>query len=66
MLYPSPSKGIDSGLFDNVAKSVCCSIGIALTNKSNTTFKEIYDKADKALYESKSKGKNQYQFYKEE
>ena len=53
-------------VFDNVAKSVCCSIGIALTNKSNTTFKEIYEKADKALYESKSKGKNQYQFYKEE
>lgn len=37
---------------------VTCSIGIAIYPKDGTTFKEIYARADKALYQAKIIGKN--------
>jgi len=51
-------------LFDNIPKSVGCSIGIAYTT-SSYSFKDMYEMADKALYVAKSKGKNRYEFYNE-
>jgi diguanylate cyclase (GGDEF)-like protein len=51
-------------LFDNIPKSVGCSIGIAYTT-SSCSFKDLYEMADKALYVAKSKGKNRYEFYNE-
>lgn len=42
--------------------SVTVSIGIALSSE-NETQSSLYKKADIALYESKEKGKNQYQIY---
>lgn len=42
---------------------VTCSIGIALYPRDGTTFKEIYSKADKALYQAKDQGKDQYVLY---
>jgi len=38
------------------------SIGIALIPESGTSFLELYEKADKALYNAKRSGKNQYSF----
>lgn len=38
------------------------SIGIALIPKDGTSFLELYEKADKALYNAKRSGKNQYSF----
>lgn len=41
------------------------SIGISLFPRNGETFEQIYHNADKALYLSKSKGKNTYSFYEE-
>lgn len=40
--------------------SISASVGIAMYPRHGTTFKELYQAADKALYESKGKGKNTY------
>lgn len=45
------------------ALKVTCSIGIAIYPKDGRTFKEMYTKADKALYKAKSLGKNNYVIY---
>ncbi|HBG5344306.1 TPA: diguanylate cyclase [Clostridioides difficile] len=42
---------------------VTCSIGIAIYPKDGSTFKEMYTKADKALYQAKNVGKNNYVIY---
>lgn len=42
---------------------VSCSMGIAIYPKDGASFKEIYASADKALYQAKSKGKNNYVIY---
>lgn len=42
---------------------ISSSIGIALCPKDGTRFDELYRHADTALYQSKNKGKNCYQFY---
>ena len=39
---------------------VSCSIGIALDPEHGTSYEELYRSADKALYQSKEAGKNQY------
>ncbi len=41
------------------------SVGIALYSKDGMNFQELYQNADKALYLSKRKGKNQFSFYQE-
>ena len=50
---------------DNVSKSVSCSVGIAIAPQNGTKFTDLYNNADKALYNSKSGGKNQYHFFVE-
>lgn len=44
----------------NESKQITITIsgGIAYSKKSNTTFEELYQQADKALYQSKESGKN--------
>lgn len=42
---------------------VTCSIGIAIYPKDGGTFKEMYKRADKALYQAKILGKNNYVIY---
>lgn len=44
---------------------ISCSIGIALCPKDGTVFKDLYQKADHALYQAKKEGKNTYSFYDE-
>lgn len=39
------------------------SIGISISSQDGVTFKELYNNADIALYESKHRGKNSYTFY---
>ena len=39
------------------------SIGIALYPEHGTTYTELFKRADRALYESKSRGKNRYSIY---
>lgn len=48
---------------DSEELSLSCSIGIALAPDNGTTFLELYEKADKALYKAKEHGKGQYFFY---
>lgn len=43
--------------------NVTCSIGIAISPRDGKTFKEIYSNADKALYQAKDQGKDQYVIY---
>lgn len=45
---------------------VTCSIGISMYPKDGCTFKDMYAKADRALYEAKSQGKNKYVIYDSE
>ena len=40
-----------------------CSIGIALSPEHGTTYFELFQNADQALYEAKAKGKNNFCFY---
>lgn len=42
---------------------VGCSMGIAVYPKDGGTYKEIYASADKALYQAKSRGKDNYVIY---
>ena len=42
------------------AKPVCCSIGIASVTEEEISYNEVLKRADKALYEAKKNGKNQY------
>ncbi|MCI2062033.1 MAG: EAL domain-containing protein [Eubacteriaceae bacterium] len=54
-------------LFTNVKISgiseTHCSIGIALTDDSRSTYESLMEKADLALYAAKSQGKNRYVIY---
>lgn len=43
--------------------SVTCSIGIAIYPEDGSSFKDLYVKADQALYQAKSQGKNSYIIY---
>ncbi|MBN2246326.1 MAG: diguanylate cyclase [Candidatus Aminicenantes bacterium] len=40
------------------------SVGIAMYSDDGTNIEELINKADKAMYDAKSKGKNQYYFFK--
>ena len=46
----------------NIEKSISISIGIYEIQFSDS-FREIFIKADKALYQAKKSGKNRYEFY---
>ena len=45
--------------------SVGCSIGISYVPENGTAFQTVFDKADLAMYYSKSKGKNRFSEYNE-
>lgn len=45
--------------------SVSCSIGVSLYPENGHNFKELYTASDKALYQVKRQGKNNYMFYDE-
>ena len=48
---------------NNVSLPFSVSIGIALYPEHGTTYTDLFKRADRALYESKSRGKNQYSIY---
>lgn len=48
---------------DSISHSIKCSIGISVFPNNATSYEEICDTADKALYISKEKGKNVYTFF---
>ena len=50
----------------NNCKKITCSVGVAMAATNNITFEELYDKADKALYQAKRKGKDTCCLYSEE
>lgn len=43
-------------------KEFSCSVGIALYKNDGTTYAQLYEKADKAMYSVKKNGKNNYAF----
>ena len=45
--------------------NISVSMGVYLNNDTSPSFKTLYDKADKALYQSKASGKNRYTIYEE-
>lgn len=56
---------IFTGLFRNGNEKlpISCSIGIALAPEHGTTYFDLFNKADQALYQVKNKGKNSFAFY---
>ena len=51
---------------DGIVVEMSTSIGILRVDNSITSFKEAYEKVDKALYQAKRQGKNRFQFLKNE
>ncbi len=51
---------------DNCDYKISGSIGIALYSKDSTNYEDLYKCADKALYQSKQRGKDCYTFYSED
>ncbi|MEA4923534.1 MAG: EAL domain-containing protein [Eubacteriaceae bacterium] len=49
----------------NKTLNVACSVGIAMAKGGIRTYEELYNNADKALYEAKRSGKNRCCMYKE-
>lgn len=45
--------------------NISCSIGVAVAPQDGNEFTELFQKADRALYQAKSKGKKQYVIYDE-
>jgi len=54
-----------NNLLENLAPNLqtSCSVGVSLIPEHGTTFKELFECADRALYSVKSKGKKQYKIY---
>jgi diguanylate cyclase (GGDEF)-like protein len=52
----------DNRLAEIADKEFSCSVGIALYKKHGSTYAELYEKADKAMYYVKANGKNNYSF----
>lgn len=48
---------------DNFKGTISCSIGIAFYPEHGTTFKDLYNLADQALYQTKNQGRNGYTCY---
>lgn len=55
---------ICSGADPDIPEFVSTSIGIAMSS-SRCSFRELYKKADRALYDAKRAGKNQFKIYRE-
>lgn len=56
-------KKLNEGTYDKETKkriSIHCSIGIAIVDSGQYTYENAFQKADKALYQAKANGKNQY------
>ena len=51
---------------DNVSTEISVSIGICFTNKYTSNFKQLYENADKALYDAKGNGKNTFSIFNNE
>lgn len=51
---------------DGLSESITASIGIAMVPKDGMNFQTLYAKADKALYDVKNGGKNNYVIYKDD
>lgn len=56
---------IFSCIFQNGSQRLplSCSIGIALSPEHGTSYYELFNRADQALYRAKAQGKNSYVFY---
>lgn len=50
-------------LADTSEFCLACSAGISFANGKDINYRELVEKADNALYESKAKGKNQYSYF---
>lgn len=50
------------GIESEYSHRLSTSMGIAIYNKDGRTYEELYKNADKALYEAKRNGKDQYKF----
>lgn len=59
-------RALDGLLPEETMCRLSCSIGVACSPDCGTTFQELYDKADKALYLAKNKGKDQFELYSEQ
>jgi len=53
-------KNLSTVMWENQEISVSCSIGIAVNNKSQTSYEQLYKDADIELYKAKALGKNNY------
>lgn len=54
-------------MYENLqVQGFSCSIGIAMCPKDGLNYKTLFMLADRALYQAKSEGKNQYAFYNKE
>ena len=51
---------------DDKFAEISTSIGMLRINETGRTFKEVYEKVDKALYRAKAQGKNQFCFIEKE
>lgn len=51
---------------DGISEEISASVGIAVTPGDGNDFQELYEKADKALYEVKKSRKNNYRFYQKD
>lgn len=49
-------------IYNDLKIKITCSIGVSFS-VNNKSFKELYKKADKALYQTKRNGKNKYTYY---
>ena len=53
----------NSTIATNPPVTIACSLGVALAPDDGTTFEELYNKADTALYNAKRTGKNRFSLY---
>lgn len=47
---------------DDLSVDISCSVGIAFFNQDGINYDELFERADYAMYQAKSAGKNQYRF----
>lgn len=47
---------------DDLSVDISCSVGIAFFNQDGSNYDKLFERADYAMYQAKSAGKNQYRF----